>query len=210
MDGNSIYNLIESISIIIASGVAIYGINSWRRETKWKRRNELAEEILFNLYDARDRLRIIRHPFAHPTEGESRPALLNEPQAEKTTRNYAYVTVERYNNNREPFLNLEKLKYRYMVYFGATNVDTLNEMVTIKNEVLSASYKYARLTIQCDKLINMRLNKVDNATQIQTLNNQIEVYSAVIWEDYSEEDSIKMRVNDLIEQQEDILKKYLH
>lgn len=46
IDWNLFFDVIKSLSIIIASIVAIYGINSWRREAKWKRKYELAEEVL--------------------------------------------------------------------------------------------------------------------------------------------------------------------
>ncbi len=39
-------SVIRDASIVIASITAIYGINSWRREHRWKKQSELAEEVL--------------------------------------------------------------------------------------------------------------------------------------------------------------------
>ncbi len=209
MKTEEILNLIESVSIILASISAFYGINSWIKEAKWKRRHELSEDVLYNLYDARDKLHLIRHPFAFPSEGQSRPPLPNEKEGEKSIRDYAYVTVERYNNNNEPFLNLEKLRLRHKIYFGEETAKPIQEVISIKNEIISASYKYGRLSIERDRLLDMRLEETDNAKQINSLNSQINIFGGIIWEDYDEEDSIKKGIDESIGKMERNLKKYL-
>lgn len=47
-------DLIQGASVIIASCVAIFGINAWRKEFVDKRRIELAEEVLALFYQAKD------------------------------------------------------------------------------------------------------------------------------------------------------------
>jgi len=42
--------IINPISIIVAAGVAVYGVNAWRREHVGKRRRELAEDTLALFY----------------------------------------------------------------------------------------------------------------------------------------------------------------
>ena len=64
--------IIASLSATIASITAIYGINSWRRESKWKRKYELAEEVLANLYESYQSIQIIRSPIGFGGEGETR------------------------------------------------------------------------------------------------------------------------------------------
>jgi hypothetical protein len=78
IDWNLLFDIIKSISIIIASTVAIYGINSWRRETKWKRKYELAEETLSLFYEVQDVISIIRSPFSRNEEGKKRNRIENE------------------------------------------------------------------------------------------------------------------------------------
>ena len=72
IDLKLVFDILKSISIIIASGVAIYGINSWRREIKWKRKYELAEETLSLFYEVQDAISIIRSPFVSVSEGKTR------------------------------------------------------------------------------------------------------------------------------------------
>lgn len=209
MDTPSILNIIESTGIIIASITAIVGLNAWRKEVKWKKRNEVAEEILYNLYDVRDRLRIIRHPFAHPSEGETRPVTKLESVDEKTIRNYAYTSVERYNNNREPFLNLEKLTHRYAIYFGHENASAITNILVLKNEIISASYKYAQHSIERNKLIKQNLGESYIQNQINALDAQIEKYASIIWENYENNDAISSAIDETITNQEIVLNKYV-
>jgi len=46
--------VLKELSLLIGIWVAIYGIDSWRREHKGKRQLELAEETLALFYEARD------------------------------------------------------------------------------------------------------------------------------------------------------------
>lgn len=200
-----IFDVIESIAIIIAAIAASIGINSWLREARWKRRNELAEDVLYNLYDAKNKLSIIRHPISYASEGQSRPKNSVEKASEEQTRNYGYVTVERFNNNSEPFLNLEKLRLRYIVVFGMEKSEGIDEVLSIKNEILSASYIWAKRTIRYDELVNKQLQESDFSIELDRLNSEIEVFSKVIWENYNEVDAINSRVNNSIHKMEKIL-----
>lgn len=209
MNTQSILDFVESLGIIVASVTATLGLYAWQKEAKWKRRNEVAEEILYNLYDVRDRLRAIRHPFAHPSEGETRPVTRLESVDEKTIRNYAYTTVERYNNNREPFLNLEKLKHRYAIYFGHENASAITNIISLKNEIISASYKYAQRSIERDKLIKQNLGESYIQNQINALDTQIEICASIIWENYEDNDAISSAIDKTIANLETVLNKYV-
>ena len=54
--------IIKQISILFGIGVAIYGIDAWRREHVGKRQLELAEDTLALFYEAADAIKHIRHP----------------------------------------------------------------------------------------------------------------------------------------------------
>src|SRR5690606_29855691 len=108
----NIIETLESISIIIASSTAIYGIISYKIEEKWKRKYELAEEVLTKFYEAEHVIRIIRSPFGNINEGKSRNKSKNESPEETKIYNNAYVTRERYENNKGSIEKLQSLKYR--------------------------------------------------------------------------------------------------
>ena len=92
---NEIVDIIKSLGVIIASIIAIRGINNWRRESKWKRKYELAEEVLASIYEAHHAIQIIRSPLGFSDEGASRPKKDNETPEETKIYNQAYITRER-------------------------------------------------------------------------------------------------------------------
>ena len=110
--------LFKNISLIIASGAVIYGVNAWRREFIGRRRIELAEEALVLFYEAKDALRWIRSPGGFVGEGQTRKPRENETPEEKEIFDHAYIVIERYNKQQELFNKIHAMRYRYMAKFG--------------------------------------------------------------------------------------------
>ena len=135
-------SIIESIAIIIAAGVAIYSINTWRKEVIGKRRIELAEEVLDLFRQARDKINFMRSPLAFGEEGKSRIPEDDETEEQKKIRDSAYIPIERYNKNIELFAKLDSLKYRFQFYFGVDSVEYFNGIRKIIADIWSASEGY--------------------------------------------------------------------
>jgi len=57
----AIISFLRDLSLLIGIWVAIYGIDSWRREHKGRREIELAEDVLTLFYEARDVIKYLRH-----------------------------------------------------------------------------------------------------------------------------------------------------
>ena len=133
------FDILKSISIIVASTVAIYGVNSWRRETKWKRKYELAEEVLALFYQAKDVISIMRSPFGHSEEGKTRKRAGNESEEITEALDRAYTTIERYENNKEPFAKLRALKYRSISVFGNEIEKPFNDLFKLCNRIMQAA-----------------------------------------------------------------------
>ena len=90
-----ILEILASLAIILASGVAIYGISSWRREMMGKRKYELTEEVLALFYEAREKISAIRSIHGNVEEGKSRKPNPKETPEEQKALNDAYVIFER-------------------------------------------------------------------------------------------------------------------
>lgn len=194
-------NIIQNIAVIVASLIAIHGINSWRREIKWKRKFELAEETLSLFYDVRDRIEIIRSAFSHPEEGINRPKAEDETEAEKQLYDSAYVPFERYNNNKEPFQKLFTIKYRFMAVFGTEYVHPFNEVQKIINDILNAArilathyWKKQGKYFNSDEEFNRHLKNM-------------ELYESKIWFSGETDDIISNRINTAISKIEDVFLK---
>ncbi|HRF74997.1 MAG TPA: hypothetical protein PLJ00_07890 [Chitinophagales bacterium] len=202
---NDTLDIIESLAIVFAAGTSIYAINTWKREGLWKKRSDLAEEVLLNCYDVNNKLGEIRSPGSFPSEGKTRLENTNENRIEKEIRNWAYVPIERLNNRREPFLNLEKLKLKCKIYFVPEVLVHIDQILNTQNEIINASRRFARLSIEQEKLISIQLHGNENQERINYLQNQIAEAEAILSEDYFDEDKMKKTVKECISHLEKIL-----
>jgi hypothetical protein len=144
---NEILEIIKSVGVIVASGVAIWGINSWRREAKWKRKYELAEEVLANFYEAHQAIQIIRSPSGFGHEGASRPRQDNETEEEGKIYDRAYITRERFERNKTSLEKLQSLKFRFIALYGKEyeqHFDKFNQNI---NKIFLASDQIARVRL---------------------------------------------------------------
>src|SRR5215208_1238747 len=110
--------LIQYLSVIAASIVAILGVRSWYSEFIGKRRVELAEEVLALFYQARDIVAEMRAPFSSGGEGQTRKPGPNESSRDKEALDSAFVLIERYVRHSEQFSRIQALRYRFMATFG--------------------------------------------------------------------------------------------
>lgn len=138
-------NLIESISIIVAAGVAVYGLESWRKETKWKREFELKEEVLSLFYHAEDSIARIRNPFSFIGEGKSRERSKDEDPKLTELLDRAFVAYERYDKEKTVFIELRSLKYRFKAVFGNDTTQTFDEIENIIKEIFKAAHMLAQI-----------------------------------------------------------------
>lgn len=204
MNLEQILSLVQLISIIIVSGVAICGINSWRREAKWKRKYELAEEVLSLFYEIKDILNAIRSILGSKDEGKTRIPNPNEPPAKKELLDQAYVTWERYLKYADRFRKLHSLRYRFITVFSndaAKPFDTINKIITELNIAVQmlANYWYQR----------NYLYEFLGQEQMETLIKSIDSYEAVIWAGLHKPDPINDMVDSMVKEIEDICKPVL-
>lgn len=136
---NEILDLLKSISIIVASGVAIYGINSWRREAKWKRKYELSEEVLSLFYQTEESIARIRNPFSSLNEGKSREKSKYERTEDSEILDRAYVIYERYEKEAHLFTDIKKLKHRFKAVFGKESIEAFLDLEGIMNDIFKAT-----------------------------------------------------------------------
>ncbi len=146
-------DIIQSSAVIIASTVAIYGINAWRVEFIGKRRIELAEEVLALFYQARDAIKFMRSPLGYEGEGNTRKPRPNENPENKDDLDQAFVLIERYNKQTELFSHLHALRYRFMARFGAEASKPFDDLNRLVNELILAAQRKARLAMVPERLL---------------------------------------------------------
>lgn len=143
----NILEIIKSLGIIIATGVAIWGINSWRREAKWKRKYELAEEVLAGFYEAHQTIKLVRSPFGFGNEGASRPRQDNETIEVSQIYDQAYVSRERFERNKKSLEKLQALKFRFIALYGKKYEQHFDTFITTVNTIFWASDQIARVRL---------------------------------------------------------------
>jgi hypothetical protein len=165
----TIASVVESLAVIIAAIVAIFGITAWRREHVGRKRIDTAEEILEAFYRIRDALAHIRHPYASGSEGRTRIRRDGEREDESQLLDNAYVAIERYQAYKDDFARLRALKYRSLAYWGTKATLPFDTLDVIVNRVWAAArslpYQWRRefadpSTPEFDKHLK-RLNKLE-------------------------------------------------
>jgi hypothetical protein len=192
-----IIELITQLSAIIALWVAIYGIDSWRREHIGKKRADTAEEALALIYEAFDAIEQIRHPFSIRDEHNDIKRGERESIEKWQARKDANVVFVRYNKHQEIFNKLHAMRYRFMAQFGAEKAEPLLEVRKVIIEVLSAANTLSRLWPKSD----FRTDK-----QWDEHLALVQKYETKFWSTLSDEDELANRVKLAVKNMEAIAK----
>lgn len=192
--------IIESIAVIVASIIAIYSLNSWRREAKWKRKYELAEEALALFYIAKHRLEQIRSPLGFTSEGDSRPKEDYEELKEKKILNTAYIPRERFEKDNEPFLKLQALKFRFITVFGKETAKYFDGITILLHEIFWAAKDIAEIQLGEKEFVDRK----EKGEEVKRLNR-------IVYLNYSkpQEDLHGMKISNLIEEIEQYCNKII-
>ncbi len=194
--------LIESIAVTLAAIAAVYGITAWRRELKWRKKYELAEEVLTLFYEAKDRIHAIRSPGGYVGEGSSRKKDPKESEEEAKSLDLAYTVFERYQKYQEIFNRIHAMRYRFMTLFGPESREVFDNFNALVNKILGSARILSKLWIDGirDRMIGERDQR--NVDRIQK-------YEKIFWEEF-EDDPIQTEMEKVIERIEQICKPILN
>ena len=132
MNYHEFLSTVEALAVIAASTTAIVGINSWRKEAKWKRKAEVAEEVLLSFYKVRSVFEVIRHPLVGMEE-------ISQDRTDEL-RSSAAVTTKRYQENMVAFDQLRSLRWKYRVVFPRADEEPFEEVEVLLRKILASSY----------------------------------------------------------------------
>ena len=185
---------IRDLFIFGTAAIAIYGIDSWRRESSAKKQIELAEKTLILFYEAEDAIRVIRYPGSYGSECSTRKSSESEDLKQNEARDKAYVLIRRYLKYKEIFNRIHSMRYRFMVQFGKESAEPFDELhKLVKGLLLSAR-----------RLADIWAKDSGNIPQgtIEKHDYRREQYEAIIWEE-SEDDEVNSRLTSIIKRIED-------
>lgn len=185
--------ILKQTSVIIGIWVAIYGIDSWRREHTGKRRIELAEDSLALFYEASDAIRHIRSPMSYDYETKDIEKMERESEKAYEARKNASVVIVRYNQHQELFNKLFAMRYRFMSQISKDEAKPFEELRAITNEIILSGRMLARLWAKD----HFRTDEQWNAHH-----EQVDKYESVFWDHMSDDDPINPKVDEVIAKME--------
>ena len=197
-----ILDFIEPVAIIIASGVAIWGINAWKRELKGKKEHDLAEETLTLFYKAKDRIAAIRSPMSQSAEWENRKASENETEQQKWARDNAYVFFDRYERHQEVFNQIHAMRYRFMALFGKDKEKPFDDLTEVIHEIVFAARMLG------NHLWPKTNREFRDDGTFQKFHEDLRKYEAVFWAG-GKDDEISQKVEAIIREIESIYEPIL-
>ncbi len=186
---------LEKISLLVAIWVAIYGIDSWRREHLWKRKIELAEDALALFYEAKDAISFIRHPASSNSETSSIEKGEHESQKDFEARRNASIVFIRYEKHSELFNKIHAMRYRFMSIIGKDKAKPFDDLRGIENEIFRSARILARLWSR-DRF----QSEVEHQKHIENLLRNEEIF----WGVGGDEDPIEPKIAKVIEDIETI------
>lgn len=192
----TIYNCLEKLSAISDFGiliVAIWGMRSWYREYTYKKKSELAEEILCLFYQMQESISWIRHPAALDFEIDEIKKQTNRATCKGEAAPFYYLVAKlRIQEKKELIASFSALKYVAKAKLDKKLAPCFENIVRLINTI----------SINSLHLFNDG-NNMSVATREKMEN--------VIWEGHSlcKEKDMTSEIEENIKQVEKICEKYI-
>lgn len=170
---SSLVNFMAAIAGMIAAAAAFRGVTIWRDEMVGRRRAELAEETLARLYQARDLVTWIRHPFAMVGEGQTREQFPEETTEQRRALDSYFAPIERFNKHKDFWASFDASHYRFRAVFGISAATPFVTVQEKRNSVLVTAQSLIR-----HNYANRHLSNRDVSEHTMEL---ITKWEAVIW-----------------------------
>ena len=181
--------ILRDVTVIIGICIAVYNINSWRREHIGKRKIELAEDTLTLFYEAVDVIHYLRSPFSFTSETEDIKQMNGESENANQARKNAGVLLKRYNEHQELFSRIHAMRYRFMVQIGIKEAKSFDELRKITIELITSARRLSRLWARSD---------FRNEEQAIKHQQDVEKYESAFWEGLAENDPINSRLKKVL------------
>lgn len=184
-------NVVVAIAAVVAASQGIAGLNAWRREAIGRRRMELAEDALTDLYEAADVIRWARFPGSFGYEATERQGRDDEPENIQAHRDTFYIPLKRLNDHSELFSRLRTRRFRVRATFGVDAVTPFEALHAVHSEIVVAA---------------QRLMAMDPAHQNERTRERWERLEAVVWGVGDEDDKLVVKVGDALKLAETIFR----
>jgi hypothetical protein len=198
-----ILNVLESVSVIIASLIAIAGISSWRRQIQVQKESDLAEEVLTGFFEIRDAIGAIRSPFGFEGEGKSRKRAENESEQQSEVLDKAFVIVERYQKYFEKFAKLNGQRYRIRSLFGEDYLGPFLKMDDIVRQMMISSRQLQMIWEQMERRARTHRDIDDKISE------ELRKWEDVFYGGANTESPVTIETNEMVSEAERLLTRHM-
>lgn len=142
-----ITSIINTIVIIFATGLTIYGFTTWRKELKGKHEYELSKQIIAETYSIRDRIDQVRNPFISVHEFKDREDKVGETDYQKRASESFFALRNRFSELQKHLDDFNSLKVEAEAIFDEDHRKVLDKINEVSNDLWRAiklynEYKY--------------------------------------------------------------------
>ena len=171
-----------AIATLAGVAIALYGLNTWKREYKFKRNSELLEEALVLFYQAEHAFSYLRNGFIFSNELKefAFPTELEEGYSKEKYK-YTYSIRKRFDEKQHIFDKLYSIELRFRARFGKESTKQFGSIKEKVKELLLAADEYSIKGLEKNKISKLQ---------------------KTIWKDYrksGDEDSFGNSVNEIVE-----------
>lgn len=168
---------ISGISTLLGIIFVFYTLDAFRREHRWKKDVDLAEDALALFYEAKDTIQYIRSPFSFESETEDITQFPGESSREYTARKRASVVRVRYSKKSELFNKIHAIRYRFMSQIGKEKARPFEQLHRVNNTIMGASDALAHLWAQEVEALPVRHREETWRQHVE----QEREYEAIFW-----------------------------
>ncbi|WP_285908111.1 hypothetical protein, partial [Pseudodesulfovibrio pelocollis] len=111
------FSIIRDLALTVGAIAALYGINVWKKEARWRKHSETAEQALLTVYEFENAIREIRSPFVWKSETEGIDKNINESEKDRTIKERMHVIATRHQRHQSTFNNLRTVRQKCKVVF---------------------------------------------------------------------------------------------
>ena len=174
---STLFEWLQSLAIVIGVAIAWRQLGSWRNERLSLKLSELGEELIMATNVLEQKISSVRHPFGY---------VAPEDDDDKDTYDYRRRLLE-IEKLAEDFAKLQQFKIRQNAFIGDTDTDAAIDVFFDARVKLVIALRGMIYKIQSEK----------RQTKAQRKND--DQYDQVIWENYSDEDTLKNSLEEATE-----------
>lgn len=155
--GQHVFENAGAIAILAGVAIAFYGLETWKREYRFKRNSELLEDAKVLFYEAEHAIAYLRNGFIFTDELKDFEFPLElEDDYSKEKYKYTYNIQKRFDEKQYIFNKLYAIELRFRARFGESSITSFSSMKEKVKELLLAANRYSIKGLNKEEIIEIQ------------------------------------------------------